>query len=362
MSTRTRDILNQILLNGTLTIICILWTIPTVGVFISSFRTRFDIQTSGWWQVFPHQEWEMTGEIEELPRDFDIDIPFAIPAVGETEYLFDDWRAGVETPDGKRVQWIGNKRLGRVEVQEQVWTSALSREPVLETTMILEGDQLNRDFDIDSSFSIPQVGPDEFTFDEWREGVVTADGKQVIWVGNKRIGRVEVQEEVNRIQLTLDNYRNVLTGKNFEIKDAEGNVKTERGPDMSGAFLNSLAVTIPATIIPISFAAFAAYAFAWMRFPLRRALFIMVVAMLVVPLQIALIPLLRDFNSLNINGTFLAIWLAHTGFGLPLATYLFYNYISALPRETLESAFIDGASHYTVFMRLILPLSMQHAT
>ena len=84
----------------------------------------------------------------------------------------------------------------------------------------------------------------------------------------------------------------------------------------------------------------------------------MVVAMLVVPLQIALIPLLRDFNSLNINGTFLAIWLAHTGFGLPLATYLFYNYISALPRETLESAFIDGASHYTVFTQLILPLSM----
>ena len=256
MSTKTRNTLNQILINGSLTLICILWTIPTVGVLISSVRTRFDIQTSGWWQVFPHREWEMTGSIEDLPRDFDIDIPFAIPAVGDVEYLFADWRTGVETPDGKRVQWIGNKRLGRVEVQEQIWASALTRKPVWEQTLLLEGDDLVRTFDNDVPFSIAQVGPDQFTFAEWREGVTTADGKQVVWVGNKRIGRVEVQEEVNRIQLTWDNYRNVLTGKNFEIKDAEGNIKTERGPDMSGAFLNSLAVAIPATIIPISFAAF----------------------------------------------------------------------------------------------------------
>jgi alpha-glucoside transport system permease protein len=83
-----------------------------------------------------------------------------------------------------------------------------------------------------------------------------------------------------------------------------------------------------------------------------------VVALLVVPLQIALVPILRDYSRLGINGTFLAIWLAHTGFGLPLATYLLFNYISTLPRETLESAFIDGASHFTVFTRLILPLSI----
>ncbi len=81
------------------------------------------------------------------------------------------------------------------------------------------------------------------------------------------------------------------------------------------------------------------------------------VALLVVPLQIALVPILRDYVSLGINGTFLAVWLAHTGFGLPLATYLLYNYISELPREILESAFIDGASQFTIFMRLILPLS-----
>ena len=121
---------------------------------------------------------------------------------------------------------------------------------------------------------------------------------------------------------------------------------------------NSLAVAIPSTVIPILIAAFAAYGFAWMNFPGRRLLFILVVALLVVPLQIALVPILRDYKALNLNGTFLAIWLAHTGFGLPLATYLMFNYVSTLPRETLESAFIDGASHFTVFTRLILPLSV----
>jgi len=127
---------------------------------------------------------------------------------------------------------------------------------------------------------------------------------------------------------------------------------------MIGAFLNSLAVAVPSTVIPILIAAFAAYAFAWMNFPGRRGLFIMIVALLVVPLQIALVPILRDYKALELNGTFLAIWLAHTGFGLALATYLLYNYISSLPRDILESAFIDGASHFTVFTRLILPLSI----
>ncbi|MGB1252823.1 MAG: hypothetical protein ACPG8W_19570, partial [Candidatus Promineifilaceae bacterium] len=135
MSAKTKNTLNQILINGVLAIVVILWTVPTVGVFLSSFRTRFDIQTSGWWQIFPHQEWRMTGEIEDLPRDFDIKVPFAIPAVGDTEHLFEDWRDGVETPDGLRVQWIGNKRLGRLEIQEQVWTSALEQEPVWEQTL-----------------------------------------------------------------------------------------------------------------------------------------------------------------------------------------------------------------------------------
>jgi alpha-glucoside transport system permease protein len=159
-------------------------------------------------------------------------------------------------------------------------------------------------------------------------------------------------------EFTLDNYRQVLLGKDVSFTDSEGNVIEASGDNLSRAFLNSLTVTVPATIIPILIAAFAAYGFAWMKFPGRRVFFIMVVALLVVPLQIALIPILRDYTTLDLNGTFLAIWLAHTGFGLPLAVYLLYNYISGLPRDILESAFIDGASPFTIFIRLILPLSV----
>jgi alpha-glucoside transport system permease protein len=160
------------------------------------------------------------------------------------------------------------------------------------------------------------------------------------------------------IDFTLDNYKQVWGGKDFEYKRPDGTVEIIPGDDFSVAVFNSLAVSIPATVIPILIAAFAAYGFAWMSFPGRKVLFIMVIALLAVPLQIALVPILRDYSKLGLNGTFLAIWLAHTGFGLPLATYLLFNYISTLPRETLESAFIDGASHFTVFVRLILPLSV----
>ncbi len=157
--------------------------------------------------------------------------------------------------------------------------------------------------------------------------------------------------------LTFNNYRQVLAGKDYTYITKSGEEITERGDNLTTAFLNSIAITVPATVIPILIAAFAAYGFSWMSFPGRRPLFIMIVGLLVVPLQIALIPILRDYTKLDLNGTFLAVWLAHTGFGLPLATYLLFNYISQLPRDIMESAFIDGASHFTIFYRLILPLS-----
>ncbi|KPK06703.1 MAG: sugar ABC transporter permease [Anaerolineae bacterium SG8_19] len=270
-----------LLVNGALFLLVLLWTIPTLGIFISSFRDRFDIQTSGWWTVFPHREWETVAVVDpnEIP---DLDRQGVMEFEGVTG-TFEELRAGIESGD-VRVQWVGNRRLGRVEVQKQVWT-------------------VNLDF-------------------------------------------------------TLDNYQQVIGGKDFEIVDEEGNVEVIPGDDMSNAFLNSLAVAVPSTIIPILIAAFAAYAFAWMNFPGRRILFIIVVGLLVVPLQIALVPVLDVYGDLELNGTFLAIWLAHTGFGLALATYLLFNYIATLPRETLESAFIDGASHFTVFTRLVLPLSV----
>lgn len=128
--------------------------------------------------------------------------------------------------------------------------------------------------------------------------------------------------------------------------------------DMGTAFLNSLVVTVPSVVIPITIAAFAAYAFAWLKFPLRDFLFALVIALMVVPLHMALIPVLRLYGSLDLSGTFLGVWLAHTGFGLPLAVYLLYGYISSLPKEIIESAQIDGASPMTTFTTLVLPLSV----
>jgi alpha-glucoside transport system permease protein len=124
------------------------------------------------------------------------------------------------------------------------------------------------------------------------------------------------------------------------------------------AFINSLFITIPASIIPILVAAFAAYAFSWMNFPGRNWLFIFVVGLLVVPLQMTLIPILKLYAGANLNGQFLAVWLAHTGYGLPFAIYLLRNFMGSLPREIFESAYIDGASPVTAFFRLALPMSV----
>lgn len=140
---------------------------------------------------------------------------------------------------------------------------------------------------------------------------------------------------------TFENYDAVLNSEGF------GN-----------AFLNSLSVTIPATVIPITIAAFAAYAFAWMEFPGRQWIFVTIVALLVVPLQMSLIPLLKLYVTFDLNQTFPAVWLAHTGFGLPLAIYLLRNYIGSLPSSMMESARIDGATHFEIFTKLVVPLSV----
>ncbi|MEX2011514.1 MAG: carbohydrate ABC transporter permease [Chloroflexota bacterium] len=142
-------------------------------------------------------------------------------------------------------------------------------------------------------------------------------------------------------QWTFANYQQVLGG--------EG---------MGAAFLNSLIVTIPSTVIPITIAAFAAYAFAWIPFRGRGILFIIVVALLVVPLQMALIPILKIYSGASLYGSFVGIWLAHTAFGLPLAIFLLYNFISQLPRDLFESASIDGATAFQTFIRIVLPLSV----
>jgi alpha-glucoside transport system permease protein len=127
---------------------------------------------------------------------------------------------------------------------------------------------------------------------------------------------------------------------------------------MGRAFVNSLAVTIPATFLPILFAGFAAYAFAWLDFRGRYALFALLVALQVVPLQMTLVPISRLYANLGLNGKFLGIWLFHTGFGMPYAIYLMRNFLGTLPKDLFESAYLDGANHWTAFYRLAIPLAM----
>ena len=127
---------------------------------------------------------------------------------------------------------------------------------------------------------------------------------------------------------------------------------------MGNAFINSFAVTLPATVIPIMIAAFAAYAFTFMEFPFRDSLFVLIVALLVVPNQVALVPLLQIYGNVGLTGQFAAVYLAHIGFGMPLAIYILRNYMSTLPKAVVESAKIDGASHFKTFWRLIVPMSV----
>ena len=278
---KSQKALSNFFINLTLIIICVVWLVPTLGIFITSFRNSENIFKTGWWTVFPHQAYVKTDEII-IEESADVNGPITVNGVTHT---FEEWRAGVVMPDGTQLTWYGNKRTRRLDVQALKW--------------------------------------------QWFE-----------------------------TSLTTDNYKNVLSGKEIRFKDGSGNEIVRQGNNLSSAFLNSIAVAVPATIIPILIACFAAYGFAWMEFPGRKLLFTIVVALLVVPLQIALVPILQDYTKLGINGTFLAIWLAHAGFGLPLAIYLLFNYINQLPRDILESAFIDGASHFTIFTSLILPLSV----
>jgi alpha-glucoside transport system permease protein len=140
---------------------------------------------------------------------------------------------------------------------------------------------------------------------------------------------------------TLANYKEVLT--------AQG---------IGAAFKSSVIIAVPGTILPVLVAAFAAYAFAWMRFPGRDWIYLIIVALLVVPIQMTLIPILQLFTDVGLTGSYVAIWLAHTAYGLPFAVYLLRNFFAALPPDLLESARVDGASHFGIFTRILLPLSV----
>ena len=159
---------------------------------------------------------------------------------------------------------------------------------------------------------------------------------------------------------TLENYRGVLLGDGTESLSS----------GVLPYFINSIVITLPATIFPIVIATMAAYALAWIRFRGSNFLFFSIFALQIVPLQMSLVPLLllftggahigsvQIFPALGIAGDFAGIWLPHTMFALPLAIYLLHNFISNLPRDLMEAAYVDGANHFTIFRRIVLPLSI----
>ncbi|MCW1951440.1 MAG: carbohydrate ABC transporter permease [Octadecabacter sp.] len=286
------------LLNISVVVLVALWLFPTLGLFVSSFRTSEQITASGWWSsLFPAQQ---TLQLRALD------------------------------PDDNRIE-----------------TSA--------GVFIVEGNVLEGDYaDVNiDSWGTSSRDPNAFTIGDTAdlgEGetmTLNADGTYV-WQGNddQISGRGQRLFVIATLppEFTTNNYRNVLL--------KEGNSE-----NMAKAFFNTLTVVIPATIIPILIAAFAAYALAWMDFPGRALLIATVVGLLVVPLQLALIPLLQFHNAIGIGKGYLGVWMAHTGFGLPLAIYLLRNYMVGLPRDIIENARVDGATEFQIFTKIILPLS-----
>ena len=279
-----------------LLILVLLWILPTIGLFVSSFRDKDQLALTGWWTALStaeRSEFRRTGiQEDQVERN--------------GKYVI---AGNLLEPGGKKIQTFSTN-----------YRNLTAHEA---------GDTVK--FKDSSLFTLHESG----------------DYK---WVSNvpfkhKRGKRIFYVAKVPPT-FSLDNYREVLS--------SEG---------VGQSFINTLRVTIPATVIPIMIASFAAYAFAWMEFPWRRFLFVSVVGLLVVPLQMSLIPLLSMYNEIGnyfgvVAKSYPGIWLAHTGFGLPLAIYLLRNYMGSLPREIIESARIDGATHFQIFTRLVLPLSV----
>jgi alpha-glucoside transport system permease protein len=285
-------------LNISVVVLVVLWLFPTLGLLVSSFRTGDQITASGWWSSFMPAEQTLQLRVAD-PDDVRVDL-------GNGRYMVEGNIFEGEEFEGDFLAWgTSSRELGAYQPGD--------------TNDMGDGESLT----------------------------IQTDGSYV-WEGNDdqisgRAQRVFL-EVTTPPDFTLNNYRFVL----FDEDNSEG---------MAKAFLNTLTVVIPATIIPILIAAFAAYALAWMDFPGRALLIAIIVGLLVVPLQLALIPLLSLHNAIGIGKGYLGVWLAHTGFGLPLAIYLLRNYMVGLPRDIIENAKVDGATDFQIFTKIILPLS-----
>lgn len=274
----------------------VIWTIPTLGILVSSLRDKDQIIASGWWNSFSSSSQTEAGRLPPASAQVEKDGKFVLQG-----NIFGDGPARNISAFGVR-----------------------SAEPTkYEAGTVADlGDGVTLQLDADGAFVM--ASPKAFEGER---------GQRVYYASSAPP------------KFTTDNYKTVLL--------SEG---------IGRSFMNSLTVTIPATVIPILIAAFAAYALAWMRFPGRALLIAVIIGLLVVPLQMSLIPLLKLYNGVGSffgvpSKTYLGIWLAHTGFGLPFAIYLLRSYIAGLPREIMESARIDGASDFEIFVKIVLPLS-----
>jgi alpha-glucoside transport system permease protein len=274
-------------------VIVLLWTLPTAGLLISSLRDKNQIAVSGWWTSLATSVQSAQGRMKSPADQVQRDGHFEISG-----NLFEsEGQASNITAFGVRVQKPDEYAAGT--------TAALD-----------DGKTLKVDADGTYLYTSP------IAFEGER-------GQRVFFVS------------AVPPRFTTENYATVLF--------SEG---------IGRSFVNSLTVTIPATIIPILIAAFAAYALAWMKLPGRGFIIAVIVGLLVVPLQMSLIPLLKLYNASGfLSKTYLGIWLAHTGFGLPFAIYLLRSYIAGLPKDLIESAQVDGANDFKIFRRIILPLS-----
>lgn len=273
-----------------------LWLLPTAGLLVSSFRSADQISGSGWWRsVFPAEQ-------NLVMRTAD--------------------------PDASRVE-----RAGEFVVEGNVFDEGKPAEIVAWGTS-------SRAIDVYQVGDVAELGDGERL-------KLRADGSYV-WSGNHE----QISGRGQRIFLTA------VVAPDFTLQNYSAVLfKGHSANSMAKAFFNTLTVTIPATIIPIVIAAFAAYALAWMDFPGRAFLIAFVVGLLVVPLQLALIPLLKLHLGIGIGKGYLGVWLAHTGFGLPIAIYLLRNYMAGLPRDIIENAKVDGATDFQIFTKIVMPLS-----
>ncbi|HXD09731.1 MAG TPA: ABC transporter permease subunit, partial [Anaerolineales bacterium] len=305
---RINKLLSQVPIHFIIIFTILVWIVPTFGLLITSLRPSQDINSTGWWTVFTSQK--AGGPYAQYCAACHGADGKALPAADLTD-------PNVIAKYPRSLQLLA---LLRKDINGQPHMGDISLPSAQEAA------------DIASSLKSGGVTTPRFTISNYVDALVGYRGT-----------RTYAEDCRDHTQ---------ATDIHCDISD----MLNPRG--MGRAFLNSLLVTIPATILPILFAAFAGYAFAWLDFRGRYLLFALLVGLQVVPLQMTLVPISRLYAQMGLNGTFLGVWLFHTGFGLPYAIYLMRNFLGALPNDLFEAAYIDGASHWTVFYRLVLPLAM----